>query len=145
MCPADHDAADMQSAVSRMLLQALPPTPTESSAPDDIKAAPVANQSATAAAAVILVMNLYGSSLAPFGRSQQAALVNVLGNTTNSVPANTKLLSVSEYTPNNTTPSSPAARRHLLFHRRFLGKLAPCLPVFAAQEAASYGASLQAC
>ena len=120
---ADGSADDKQATAARVLLQTVPAASSESPAPDDIEAAPVANSSTTAATAVILVMNLYGTNLIPFDLTQRAVLMSVLSNTTSS-SANMTLLSVSEFLPNNTTPSPAPSRRHLLASRKSLGK--PC-------------------
>ena len=106
---AGHLAGAAQIQFTRKLFQATPAV--------NIKAAPVANQSAAASTAVILVMNLYGTNLVPFGLAQRAVLITALGNTTLTA-ASMELLSVSEFLPNNTTPSPAPSRRHLLTVRK---------------------------
>ena len=120
---ADGSAGYKQATAARVLLQTAPAASSKSLAPHDVEAAPVANSSATAATAVILVMNLYGTNLIPFDLTQRAVLMSVFSNTTSN-SANMTLLSVSEFLPNNTTPSPAPSRRHLLASRKSLGK--PC-------------------
>lgn len=110
-------AGAAQIQPTRKLFQATPAALAEAPAPVNIKAAPVANQSAAASTAVILVMNLYGTNLIPFGLAQRAVLITALGNTTLTA-ANMEWLSVSEFLPNNTTPSPAPSRRHLLTIRK---------------------------
>ncbi|DBA74000.1 hypothetical protein WJX77_000667 [Trebouxia sp. C0004] len=91
---------------------ALPPAAV--ALPKGIKPAPVSNQSAEASAAVIAAISLYGSNLIPFGYTQRHALAAALGATvlasTNMQFMDMEVLSVSEYTPTNTTSPSPSRR-----------------------------------
>ena len=93
--------------------------------PNQVQLAPVSNLSADARAAIIASISLHGQGLIPFGQEQRQILMTALSASltasTHMALTSMQLLSVSEFTPNNTT-SSPAPSRRLLVKRSFSGE-----------------------
>lgn len=105
---------------SLISLSASAPAPAAVTVANGIQAAPVSNQSADAVVAIIAAISLYGSDLIPFNSAQQQALTTALKATvtasTNMQLTSVEVLSVSEYTPTNTTSSPSPSRRLLVKH-----------------------------